>query len=97
MHTTITIQRFPSRHTTYLIGPSACWILSAIEGVSDICVQHEDINHVTLSYQWADPGTHFQGIDELLRGQGMRRVDKYADDRRAIRVYRKPHARDDYG
>ena len=81
MHATITIQRLPSRYATYLIGPSARWIFAAIEGVSDVCVEHEDINHVTLSYDWVDPGTHFEGIDQMLKAQGMRRVD--ANDRRA--------------
>jgi len=76
MHAVITIERLPSRHTTYLIGPSARWMFSAIEGVSDVLVEREDINHVTLSYQWADPGIHSVGIDEMLQSQGMRRVEK---------------------
>lgn len=74
MYATITIERLPSRYATYLIGPNASRILAAIDGISQVHVEHEDVNRTTISYDWVDPGTHYEGIDQTLKAWGMRRV-----------------------
>lgn len=74
MRSMITIVRFPSLDTVHSAGANARRVLAGIEGVSDVRIQSEEIDRATLSYQWADSGSHFVRMDETLRLQGMRRV-----------------------
>ena len=74
MRSTITVERLPTSHGSYLLGDDVSRILSTVVGVSAVHVENQFIDRATVSYNWSDPARDFDRIDFLLKSKGMRRV-----------------------
>ena len=74
MRSMITVERLPTSHGSYLVGPDVSKVLGMIAGISAVHVEHQYIDRATVSYDWADLGRDFVRIDCLLESKGMRRV-----------------------
>lgn len=74
MRSMITVERLPNSHGSYLLGPDVSRMLGTIVGVSEVNIENQFIDRVTLSYLWSDADRDFDRIDNLLAAKGMRRV-----------------------
>ena len=74
MRSTITIERLPTSHGSYLLGEDVSRILATVVGISAVKIETQFIDRATISYDWSDPARDFDRIDFLLKSKGMRRV-----------------------
>jgi len=70
----ITVERLSSSTSPYRVGPEAAGLLGTMPGVSEIVVEHQDLQRATISYTWKDPGTHSESMDAVLLKQAMRLI-----------------------
>lgn len=74
MRIAIAVERLRASNGSYLVGPDATRILTAIHGVSAVRVERQYIDRAVLSYEWTDATRDLVGIDQTLSSKGMRRV-----------------------
>lgn len=74
MRSTMTVERLPDSHGSYLLGPDVSRMLGTILGISEINIENQFIDRVILSYRWSSENQDFDRIDNLLATKGMRRV-----------------------
>ena len=65
---------------TYVIGKDASDVLAAIVGISDVRIESQYVDRVTLSFEWKGGRTNFDSrlkfddIDRILQSRGMHRM-----------------------
>ncbi|HEY6893516.1 MAG TPA: hypothetical protein VI258_05075 [Rhodanobacteraceae bacterium] len=64
----------------HVVGQEAAEVLAAISGISDVRIENQYVDRVTLSFEWKGGRTNFDSrldfdeIDGILHARGMRRM-----------------------
>ena len=80
MRSSMMIKRVSSSDETYAINAEASGILSAVRGITDVRVENQYVDRVTLSFEWDgglsnfDSRPNFGQIDMNLQAKGMYRM-----------------------
>jgi hypothetical protein len=80
MRSSMMIKKASESVETYVIGVEATRIVSELRGISDVCVENQYMDRVTLSFQWDgglsnfDSRPNFDAIDVNLQARGMHRM-----------------------
>jgi hypothetical protein len=80
MRSSMMIKKSSATTESYVISAEASRILSSVRGVSDVCIENQYADRVTLSFEW-DGGTSnfdsrpdFNEIDANLQAIGLHRM-----------------------
>jgi hypothetical protein len=80
MRSSMMIKKASASVETYVIGAEATRILSDVRGISDIRIENQYIDRVTLSFEWDgglsnfDSRPNYDEIDVNLQAKGMHRM-----------------------
>lgn len=80
MRSAMMIRRNSFSTETYVIGTEACRILSDVRGITNVCVENQYVDRVTLTFEWDgglsnfDTRPNFDHIDAQLQAMGMNRM-----------------------
>ena len=74
MRAVITVGRHDPKPNANLVGAEVVLLLGGVRGFSDILVERQDSQRVTISYRWQAPGPNLEGMDAVLMAQGLRRL-----------------------
>jgi hypothetical protein len=74
------VKRESGSAEVYVIGKEASAVLAAVSGISDVQIENQYVDRVTLSFEWKGGRTNFDSrlqfddIDRILQSRGMHRM-----------------------
>ena len=80
MRSSMMVKRNSFSTETYVIGTEAGRILSDVRGITDVRVENQYVDRVTLTFEWDggltnfDSRPNFDHIDARLQAMGMHRM-----------------------
>ena len=80
MRSSMMVKRNSFSTEIYVIGTEACRILSDVRGITDVRVENQYVDRVTLTFKWDggltnfDSRPNFDYIDARLQAMGMHRM-----------------------
>lgn len=80
MRSFMMIKRASTSAETCVLGTAASGILSEVRGITDVRVENQHVDRVTLSFEWDGGLSHFDSrpnfgqIDIELQAKGMHRM-----------------------